>query len=273
MVAALGKTNLNSEFKILPPTCFEMHQIKINLKCATNGLCSLYLHKQSAYTRCTLCPQHICSKLWLQRQKQLQIHQEMKHPNMLIPSPAICITNDGGVHNTYVLKPVFTKTKTVTNNWWCLQHMLLVKVTKTKTNTSRNEMVDMKTKKKIVVITTIFFFCFLYKYKTLPKEQRSSGLSSAYRSNFFRSYYKFKHNSWSNFIFRTPTKHKLQKVDQTSASWLNLKFKILTKLSFRDTTKIQHHNLYKTSAEKYWPHSSLKLLPELQLQNLDQALC
>ena len=72
MVAALGKTNLNSEFKILPPTCFEMHQIKINLKCATNGLCSLYLHKQSAYTRCTLCPQHICSKLCLQRQKQLQ---------------------------------------------------------------------------------------------------------------------------------------------------------------------------------------------------------
>ena len=79
MVAALGKTNLNSEFKILPPTCFEMHQIKINLKCATNGLCSLYLHKQSAYTRCTLCPQHICSKLWLQRQKQLQIHQDVLH--------------------------------------------------------------------------------------------------------------------------------------------------------------------------------------------------
>ena len=52
----VGKTNLNSEFKILPPTCFEMHQIKINLKCATNGLCSLYLHQQSAYTRCTLCP-------------------------------------------------------------------------------------------------------------------------------------------------------------------------------------------------------------------------
>ena len=74
MVAALGKTNLNSEFKILPPTCFEMHQIKINLKCATNGLCSLYLHQQSAYTRCTLCPQHICSKLRLQRQKQLKIH-------------------------------------------------------------------------------------------------------------------------------------------------------------------------------------------------------
>ena len=79
MVAALGKTNLNSEFKILPPTCFEMHQIKINLKCATNGLCSLYLHKQSAYTRCTLCPQHICSKLWLQRQKQLQVHQDVLH--------------------------------------------------------------------------------------------------------------------------------------------------------------------------------------------------
>ena len=45
--------------------------------------------------------------------------------------------------------------------------------------------------------------------KTLPKAQQTRGLSS---------YHKFKHNSWSNFIFRTSTKHKLQNLNQKSAS-------------------------------------------------------
>ena len=40
----------------------------------------------------------------------------------------------------------------------------------------------------------------------------------------------------------------------TSASRLNLKFKILSRIS----TKIQLHNLYKTSATKYRPNSSFK---------------
>ena len=40
---------------------------------------------------------------------------------------------------------------------------------------------------------------------------------------------KFKHKSWSNFIFRISTKPQLQNLNQTWASWLNLKFKILTK--------------------------------------------
>ena len=44
---------------------------------------------------------------------------------------------------------------------------------------------------------------FLWHNKqTLPKAQRSRGLSSAYQSNSFRSYHKFNHKSWSNFIFR-----------------------------------------------------------------------
>ena len=43
---------------------------------------------------------------------------------------------------------------------------------------------------------------------------------------------------------------QLQNLKQTSASWLNLKFKILTKASFRISTKIQLHNLHKTSASK-----------------------
>ena len=33
------------------------------------------------------------------------------------------------------------------------------------------------------------------KYKTLPKAQQTRGLSSAYQSNFFRSYQKFLHKS------------------------------------------------------------------------------
>ena len=66
---------------------------------------------------------------------------------------------------------------------------------------------------------------------------------------------------------------KYQPNISNSASWLNLKFKILTKPSFRISTKIQLHNPYKTPAVRYWPNSSFKTLPELQLQNLDQTLC
>ena len=92
--------------------------------------------------------------------------------------------------------------------------------------------------------------------KTLPKAQRTRGLSSSYLSNFLRSYHEFKHKSWSNFIFRISTKHELQNFNQTSASQLNLKFTILSRIS----TKIQLHNLYKTSATKCWTSSSFKIL-------------
>ena len=34
--------------------------------------------------------------------------------------------------------------------------------------------------------------------QTLPKAQRTRGLSSSYQSNYLRSYHKFKHKSWSN---------------------------------------------------------------------------
>ena len=95
---------------------------------------------------------------------------------------------------------------------------------------------------------------YAISFKTLPKEPRIQGWSSAYQSNLFRSYHKFKHKSWSNFIFRISTKHQLQNFNQTSASWLNLKFTILSRIS----TKIQLHNLYKTSATKYRPNSSFK---------------
>ena len=60
--------------------------------------------------------------------------------------------------------------------------------------------------------------------KTLPKAQRTRGLSSACQSNLFRSYHKFLHKSWSDFIFRISTRHqmisistklKIQNLDQT----------------------------------------------------------
>ena len=111
------------------------------------------------------------------------------------------------------------------------------------------------------------------RFKHYQRHNGPEELSSAYHSNMFRSYHKFKHNSWSNFIFRISIKHQLQNLNETSASRLNLKFKILTEPSFSVSTKIQLHNLCKTSAAKYWPNSSLKILPELQLQYLDQTLC
>ena len=77
--------------------------------------------------------------------------------------------------------------------------------------------------------------------KTLPKAQRTRGLSS---------YHKFLHKSWSNFILRISNKQQIQHLNNTSASRLTLKFKILTKPNLRNSTKIQLHNFYKTSAVK-----------------------
>ena len=74
-------------------------------------------------------------------------------------------------------------------------------------------------------------------------------------------------------ISSSESRLKNQLLNQTSASPINLKFKISTKHSFRIATKIQLHNPYKTSASKCWTNSSFKILPELQLQNLDQPLC
>ena len=105
------------------------------------------------------------------------------------------------------------------------------------------------------------FMCLPPFRQTLPKAQRTRGLSS---------YHKFKHKSWSNFIFRISTKHQLQLQPNISISTKSsIKLQNLDQI----LTKIQFHNLYKTSAEKNCPNSSFKILPELQLQNPDQPLC
>ena len=47
-------------------------------------------------------------------------------------------------------------------------------------------------------------------YKTLPKAQRTRGLSSSCQSNILKSYHKFKRKSWWHFIFRISTKHQVK---------------------------------------------------------------
>ena len=46
--------------------------------------------------------------------------------------------------------------------------------------------------------------------QTLPKAQRTRGLSSSCQSNFLRSHHKFKNKSWSHFIFRILALHQLK---------------------------------------------------------------
>ena len=58
---------------------------------------------------------------------------------------------------------------------------------------------------KILHATHILFSIL----RTLPKAQRTRGLSSACQSNLFRSYHKFLHKSWSDFIFRRSTRHQM----------------------------------------------------------------
>ena len=79
--------------------------------------------------------------------------------------------------------------------------------------------------------------------KTMPNAQRTRGLSSGYQSKFFRSYHKFSKKSRSDFIFILPTKQQLQNLNPISAFRQNLNFKILTKPSFRISTKNNLHNL------------------------------
>ena len=56
----------------------------------------------------------------------------------------------------------------------------------------------------------IFGMVFHFNLKTLPKAQRTRGLSSSCQSSFLRSYHNFKHKSWSHFIFRISTKLQLK---------------------------------------------------------------
>ena len=107
--------------------------------------------------------------------------------------------------------------------------------------------------------------------KTLQKAQRTRGLSSSFQSNLL---------GYSQVQTQILIKLHLQNLDPAFTSKSELNITSSTKLGIRNTkpsfsisTNIQLHNLCKTSATKYWPNASLKILPELQHQNLDQTLC
>ena len=90
--------------------------------------------------------------------------------------------------------------------------------------------------------------------KTLPKAQRTRGLSSAYQSN------KFLHKSWSN--------SKIQNLNQTSAFRPNFNFKILTKQPLHNVTKPQQQNTDQTSVSKFRLNFNFKLLTKPCAQSL-----
>ena len=84
-------------------------------------------------------------------------------------------------------------------------------------------------------------------FETLTKAQRTRGLSS---SSWVTSYHKFKHKSWSHFIFRISTKHQLkistkhQHLHKTwySKSWPNLASESRPRFNFISSTKHQQQN-------------------------------
>ena len=100
-----------------------------------------------------------------------------------------------------------------------------------------------------------------WQYKqTLPKAQQTRGLSSAYQSNFFRSYHKFLHKYWSN-IFRISTKHQLQILNQTSAFRQSKpSFRISTKIELHNHNQAQQQNNVQTSASKSCLNINFKIL-------------
>ena len=105
------------------------------------------------------------------------------------------------------------------------------------------------------------FTRFLTKGKTLPKAQRTWRLSSAYQSSN-----KFKHKSWSNFIFRISTKHQLQNLNQTSASQLILKLSLSEGL-----VKILKLKFY--GEADVWLRFLSWCLVEILKMKFDQDLC
>ena len=116
--------------------------------------------------------------------------------------------------------------------------------------------------------------------KTLSKTQRTRGLSSSCQSNFLKSIRSSNINL--DHILFSESRLSINKKYQPNVSISSKlkKFKILTKPSFRISTKIQLHNLYKTSAanDEQSPASksclniNFKILTNLVLKSLNKSL-
>ena len=87
--------------------------------------------------------------------------------------------------------------------------------------------------------------------ETLPKAQRTRGLSSSFQSNLLGHITSSNTNLDQISSSDRPTKHQPQNLDQTSASRLNLRFKILTKPNFITSTKHQREITDQTPASEH----------------------
>ena len=112
------------------------------------------------------------------------------------------------------------------------------------------------------------------KKETFSKAQRTRGLSSAYQSNLFRPYHKFKHKTWIKFHninhastsksrpnISISTKLKVQNLVQTLASESRPRFKFMTSTKHRqqNTAQTLASDLAWTSTSKSWPNLVLKV--------------
>ena len=93
----------------------------------------------------------------------------------------------------------------------------------------------------------------------MPKAQRTRGLSS---SNFLRPYHKYKHKSWSNFIFWISSKRQLKNLNQTSRQNLNFNLapESRPRFSLITSSKHQWQNTNQTPASKYCRNVNFKIL-------------
>ena len=88
-----------------------------------------------------------------------------------------------------------------------------------------------------------------YYFKHCQRQNEPKGWVHLSKATYWFTH-KFKHRSWSNFIFKISTKHLLKNLNQTSPSRLNLKLKILTEPSFSISIRIQLRNRCKISKAK-----------------------
>ena len=121
----------------------------------------------------------------------------------------------------------------------------------------------------IIVVMFVSFWAVFWlgkqitNYKTLPKAQRTRGLSSSCQINSW--VHITSSNTNLDHISSSESRLSIKNLNQTSASPLNLKFKILTKPSFRISTKIQ------TPASKSCLNFNFKILTNPCAQGLKKS--
>ena len=108
----------------------------------------------------------------------------------------------------------------------------------------------------VQIFLCIFCMCYFLRLfrlwsirqnkETLTKAKRPKGWVP-FTKVYWLSHIRDSNTNLDQILSSESTRHQLKNLNQTSASRQNLKFKLLTKQGFRILTKIQLHNLHKTS--------------------------